>query len=108
MSACPRLHPSIALLVLLAALTACSADDLAGPGARWHPTGANDINLAAMVADPLDLVNGAVTRGADGAVAANAVARYRAGKIKPLPDSGISKITTVSSGSGGQAPALEE
>ena len=74
------------------ALAACAmVDPLTRPG-LWQPIGANDTNLAAMVADPQDLVTGVPDRTADGQIAAAAVARYRAGKVKDLPDVSISKI----------------
>ena len=61
------------------------------PG-NWRPVGANDANLRAMVADPDDLVTGVADHQADGQVVAAAVARYRAGKVKDLPDVSISKV----------------
>ena len=73
-------------------LAGCAFEDpLTRPG-LWEPVGANDANLRAMVADPEDLVTGVADRRADGQVAAAAVARYRAGKVKELPDSAISKV----------------
>ena len=66
------------------------------PG-TWRPVGANDANLRAMVADPDDLVTGVADRQADGQVAAAAVARYRAGKVKDLPDASISKVAPANS-----------
>ena len=85
-------------LLLLAALSGCAAlDPLTRPGA-WHPNGANDANLTAMIADPMDLVTGAALPVADGTVVADAVARYRAGKVRTLPDSGVAKIEPVAFG----------
>ncbi len=85
---------------LAVCLAACSvADPLTRPGV-WHPTGANDANLAAMVADPDDLVTGVPNRMADGQVAVAAVTRYRAGKVKNLPDSFISKIAPITVNNG--------
>ncbi len=79
-------------LILLSILSGCAAvDPLTRPG-LWQPVGANDANLAAMVADPNDLVTGVVDRRMDGQVAAAAVARYRAGKVKDLPDSNIAEF----------------
>ena len=76
-------------------LAGCAAQDpLTRPG-LWHPVGANDANLQAMVADTDDLVTGVANRRADGQVAAAAVVRYRAGRVKELPDSGISKIAPI-------------
>ena len=79
-------------LILVLVLAGCAAEDpLTRPG-LWHAVGANDANLAAMVADPNDLVTGVVDRRMDGQVAAAAVARYRAGKVKNLPDSNIAQF----------------
>jgi pilus assembly protein CpaD len=46
---------------------------------------ANQANLARMLADPHDLVEGRPTQPMDGARAAAAVQRYRADKVKKLP-----------------------
>ncbi len=84
----------------------CAAEDpLTRPG-LWNPTGANEANLRAMIADPNDLVTGAVDRQADGAVVAAAVARYRAGKLKDLPDASASKISPISISTGGGGSAV--
>ena len=60
--------------------------------------GRQSAGMQAMIADPMDLVNGAASPVADGAIVAEAVARYRAGKVKPLPDSGVAKIEPVAFG----------
>ena len=95
------------LLSLVLVLSACAAEDpLTRPG-LWHPVGANDANLAAMVADPDDLVTGVADRRVDGQVAAAAVARYRAGKVKDLPDSNIAKVgpaAVIGAAAGAAAP----
>lgn len=50
--------------------------------------------------DPMDLVRGrSGGEGIDGQLAAAAIERLRANKVKPLPDSGISDFRTQSSGS---------
>lgn len=97
------------LFSLLATAAGCDVvDPLTRPGA-WHPVGANDANLRAMVADPRDLANGVGSPLADGALAAAAVARYRAGRVKPLPDSGLAAITLTGGGGGAAAaPAAAE
>jgi hypothetical protein len=51
---------------------------------EWHPNGANAANLAAMVANPLDLVRGHGDPGSDGAEAADAVRRLRTGQVAPV------------------------
>ncbi len=92
-------------LLLLGALAGCAGiDPLTRPGA-WHPIGSNDANLLVMIANPLDLVNGAASPGADGAIAAAAVARYHADKVKPLPDSGVAQVTAVGFGASAQPAA---
>ena len=86
-------------------IAGCAATDpLTRPG-LWQPIGANDANLSAMVADPEDLHHGAAEPRADGQVAADAVARYRAGKVKQLPDSAIAKIAPISIGNGSNPAA---
>jgi type IV pilus biogenesis protein CpaD/CtpE len=59
----------------------------------WYPTGAPQANLAAMVANPSDMIRGRSVARADGAVAEGAVTRARQDKAKPLLNPG--------SGSGG-------
>ena len=73
-------------------LSGCAFEDPLTRAGLWHPVGANDANLAAMVADPDDLVTGMADGRADGQVVAAAVAHYRAGKVKNLPDSSIAKV----------------
>jgi type IV pilus biogenesis protein CpaD/CtpE len=70
--------------LLLAALGGCTATEpYLRPGV-WTPTGANAANLAAMVEDPQDLVQGRAPGLSDGARAAAAVDRLRQGKTKSL------------------------
>ena len=88
-------------LATLPLLAGCVYDR---PG-TWRPVGANEANLRAMVADPQDLVTGVADSRADGQVVAAAVARYRAGKVKDLPDSSISKVAPISISTGGASAA---
>ena len=81
-----------AALSLVLVISGCAAEDPLTRAGLWRPVGANDANLAAMVADPDDLVTGVADHRVDGQVAAAAVARYRAGKVKELPDSSIAKV----------------
>ncbi len=60
-------------------------DPLTAPG-RWNPSGVNDANLAVQVANPNDLLEGQSVRDSDGQQAAEAVARLRQDRLKPLPD----------------------
>jgi type IV pilus biogenesis protein CpaD/CtpE len=90
------------ILASIACLSGCA--DLAGvtdPYQRagtWKPSGANEANLRAMVADPADLVHGRGDNVAMGQTAAVAVERLRAGKIKRLPDSGVAEVKVINNG----------
>jgi hypothetical protein len=89
-----RLSP----LALLLALAACDqVEPYSRPG-EWHPLGANDANLRAMVADPGDLYQGRGAASSPGDLAAAAVARLRAGMVKPLPASGTSDVQATNNG----------
>ncbi|MFL1464051.1 hypothetical protein ACI6QG_17710 [Roseococcus sp. DSY-14] len=87
------------LLLLPALLGGC---DALGPWreGQWRPGGANTANLLVMVAEPRELVRGTGAVGADGQQAAEAVARLRADRVRPLPDNAVVRIGT----SGGGAP----
>ncbi len=86
---------------LAAMLQACAMTDPLLNENDWHPTGANEMNIAAQVARPADLVHGrAATGGADGELASAAVARLRAGKVKKLPDSGLATVQIQSTPGG--------
>ena len=99
------MRPALTLFLALSTGACAFEDPLTRPG-LWHPVGANDLNLRAMVADPDDLVTGVPDRTADGQVAAAAVARYRAGKVKELPDSFISKVAPITvNNNAGSTPA---
>ncbi len=89
-------------LAVLPCIAGCDVYDRPG---TWVPVGANDANLRAMIADPDDLVTGVADRQADGQVVAAAVARYRTGKVKDLPDAGISKVAPISTSTGGSSSA---
>jgi hypothetical protein len=81
---------SLLPVLLLFALGGCT-DPFLRAG-TWHPEGVNDANLRAMILDPRDLDRGASEPGTNGQLAAAAVTRLRRGNVKPLADSGISKI----------------
>ena len=73
-----------AILIVLA-LAACSkqVDPYTRDG-MWQPSGANSLNLAAMTANPADLVHGHGDPGPQPVTAAAAVNRLLAGTPKPL------------------------
>lgn len=89
---------TILIACFLFALPGCTGTDPLYRSGLWHPTGANEANLRAMIADPQDLVSGASSPNADGQIAAAAIQRYRTDRVKPLPDSGIAQISTVAGG----------
>lgn len=93
--------------VLLLALGACSTDPFVqDPFTRagtWAPSGDNDANLRAMVAQPHDLVAGQPMDDSLGAEAARPVARLLRGKRARLPQ--VSADTVYGAGGGSAAPA---
>jgi hypothetical protein len=89
-----RLFPSVLALLVLAG---CDFTDPYLRDGVWRPNGANEINLRAMVASPSDLVRGTPSQGS-GQQAAAALDRQRNDRLRPLPDSGVAKISPVSSG----------
>jgi len=84
--------------VALLGMAGCSEIDPLTKEGTWHPTGANDANLRAMVAVPSDLAFGRSARTADGEQAARAVDRLRSGRVYPLQSIGTSKVGQISSG----------
>ena len=94
----PLMHLTAAI-VMAALLSRCAATDPLLNENDWHPTGANQSNIAAQVVNPGDLVHGReAAAGSDGGLAAAAVLRLRTNHVKPLPDSGISDLKVQSSG----------
>jgi type IV pilus biogenesis protein CpaD/CtpE len=93
---------SIALVGMLAGCAA--SDPLLNPN-LWQPSGVNEANIAAQVADPADLTHGRQSAsGTDGELAAAAVLRLRTGHVKTLPDSAISDLHVQSAPTSGSAP----
>jgi len=88
----------------LALLGGCAATDPYQRAGNWQPNHVNDLNLAAMVAVPSDLVRGvADDHLGNGQNVATAVDRQQSEKAYPLPDSAIAKVTP-SGGGGGSTP----
>ncbi len=87
------------LLIVLVALAGCAETDPYDRAGTWQPGGVNDRNLAAMVADPRDLLRGHGEAGAQPQLATTAVDHLLAGAPKPLPT--LSSDTSV----GGAASA---
>ena len=77
----------------------CNSPELTDPYLRpgtYNPTGVNDANLRAMVANPHDLVQGDGTGASTGAEAAPPVARMLAGKRYPLPQLNAASVDIIS------------
>lgn len=78
-----------ALLLATLLLAGCgpgnpvTGDVIDRPG-TWQPTGENDANLRAMIADPRDLIAGAGSADSRATAAAPPVERLVAGKRAPL------------------------
>ncbi|GBQ93114.1 hypothetical protein AA0522_0171 [Gluconacetobacter liquefaciens NRIC 0522] len=66
----------------------------------WHPVGANQANLAAMVADPHDLVRGQSEQETDAQAPVLAIERVREDKPKRLPSTSGIFGGAIGSGSG--------
>ena len=74
---------AIALTGLGLLLAGCAQDQLRAPG-TWTPTGANERNLRAMIADPQDLWRGQASATSRGAAGAMPVAVMLDGKPRKL------------------------
>jgi hypothetical protein len=91
------------LLIGACCLSGC-AGTLGDPNIRpgtWMPQYDNNTNLQAMIASPADLQRGHGDGATLGVAAADAIGRLRAGKVNPLPSSGVAEIKPVSDGSNG-------
>jgi hypothetical protein len=93
-----RLHPAIILcaLPLLAGCVSFTSPHHAE--GSWRPSGANELNLRAMVAQPRELVVGASEVGADGHAAVDAVERLRTDRVRTLPVFNVSPIGAATGG----------
>lgn len=88
------------ILLLAVLLSGCAYDPFDPyqvPG-TWRPTGANEQNLRVMLARPTDALGGRGDPGSDGQRAAAAVERLRADNVKPLPESGVAKLSPTQTG----------
>ncbi len=78
-------HPGWLIITIIVAGCSPSTVDPTQRAGTWMPTGDNEANLRAMVANPHDLVEGTGQGASAGAEAAPPVARVLAGKRYPLP-----------------------
>lgn len=79
-SALPMLLP----VALSLAAAGCTQDPFERPG-TWHPIGANEHNLRAMVANQNDLARGQAAIGERGSAGANAASRLFLERRRQLP-----------------------
>jgi type IV pilus biogenesis protein CpaD/CtpE len=95
-----RIPALCGVTVMLGLLAGCVDRDPYRRTDVWYPSGANAGNLAAMVANPNDLIRGHGVQKSDGKEAATAIDHIWVDKPKPLPDP-----TGAQSGSGSGAGA---
>ena len=90
MMAVKRLTAAIGLAAIL---QGCASTDPLLNTEHWNPTGVNEANIAAQVANPADLVRGReMPAGSDGQLASAAILRLRSGHVKQLPASGLTDL----------------
>jgi len=78
-------HPFLLLACPLLTMAGCTETEPYNRVGMWSPVGANTRNIAAMAADPRDLIRGhGDGAGANGRMSADAVNRLRDGTTKPL------------------------
>ena len=87
------------MLVGLGGCGSANVDPIDTAG-TWQPSGENDVNLRAMLANPDDFYSGVGDRGSLATPASNAVYRLLTDKVKPLP-----VVSGVSFGGGAAAAA---
>ena len=83
---CMKLRPACCAAMLLGLLGGCEDRDPYRRTDVWYPSGVNAGNIAAMVANPADLISGHGVQRSDGKEAVTAVDRVWQDKPKPLLD----------------------
>lgn len=82
-------------------LAGCSDMDPLQQPYTWRPLHVYDANIAAQVERKSDLIAGRRLGPSDGHEAADAVQRWRDGKVRQIPDTDLAQLQTSSSGNGG-------
>jgi hypothetical protein len=95
----------MAAAISLAGLTGCNQIDPLQRPYMWHASGVNQQNIAAMAANPMDLVQGRDAPRRRVVVESDGVARLWTGKPLPLLSDTPGASTSGSSSSGGGAAA---
>jgi hypothetical protein len=101
------MRPQTLIMIATLSLAACNgpAGDPFARAGTWTIQHDNDANLRAMIADPADLVRGHGDGVAIGETAAVAIERLHAGKVRPLPSSGVAEIVPTNTGGAGAGAA---
>lgn len=88
-------------VLVLAMLGGCAVydDPFERPG-TWRVENTNEANLAAMVNDKRHLVEGVGDSASPAVLSAEAVHRLLTDHVKPLPNTGLSPLSSSSQGGG--------
>lgn len=92
---------SVCVILVLAGLAGCADRDPYRRTDVWHPTGSNSANMAAMVADPHDLIRGRGVTASDSQPAVLAVDRISQGQPRSLIPGSTGGAAAASGGGGG-------
>ena len=94
---------SVCMILTLAGLAGCAERDPYRRTDVWHPTGANSANIAAMVADPHDLIRGRGVGASDTQTSVLAVDRIWQGQPRAIMPGNSGGAAPASGGGGGAA-----
>jgi hypothetical protein len=83
---------ALSLAALLIGGCAWIVDPQNAPG-TWRPAGVNEHNLRVMAAVPSEIRQGATFAPTDGEAARDGANRLRTDRVRPLPDTGVARIT---------------
>jgi hypothetical protein len=92
------MHMRVGLVMSVMTLTACQEMDPYARTDMWQPTGANAGNIAAMVANPHDLINGRGVTTVDSKASNIAIGHVWSDTPKPLLDPGGASSSGGSAG----------
>lgn len=95
----------LALAVVVSTVAGCQMPDPVFNESKWNFTGSNAANLAPMLDNPMDLVQGRSDNGTLGSSAAIPVMRLRRDQVKQLPNSDTT-AGLAPSGNAGQSGSL--
>jgi type IV pilus biogenesis protein CpaD/CtpE len=93
-----RAIAAAATVAVVAPLAGCNTYDPLLRDGLWHPTHPSRSNLAMMAASPADLVRGHGSTAVDANLVIAPIDRLEAGKVKRLPDAGLSDVSVHGQG----------